>query len=81
MIPRSTSVLVKRSPPKIPNRGSAAKYTADAPVMADSNSSQPKPPLPVLGSMSKRFDGKDENKSQQLLNQSVCCLFIPSSSL
>ncbi|TIA69484.1 hypothetical protein E3P77_03544 [Wallemia ichthyophaga] len=70
MIPRSTSVLVKRSPPKIPNRGSAAKYTADAPVMADSNSSQPKPPLPVLGSMSKRFDGKDENKSQQLLNQS-----------
>lgn len=72
MIPRSTSVIVKRSPPKIANRGTAAKYIADAPLLSanDSNplSNMPKPPL---ASMSKRFDGKDDSRPQQQLMQSV----------
>lgn len=82
MIPRSTSVIVKRSPPKIANRGTAAKYIADAPLLS-ANESNPLSniPKPPLASMSKRFDGKDDSRPQQQLMQSVSAfelnLFTP----
>ncbi|TIA85597.1 hypothetical protein E3P99_03939 [Wallemia hederae] len=72
MIPRSTSVIVKRSPPRIPNRGTAAKYITEAATIssADSTATQFGQPMPALSTMSKRFDRKDDGKSQPLINQS-----------
>lgn len=82
MIPRSTSVIVKRSPPRIPNRGTAAKYAAEALISLNNINNNEQPTPNTLSSntfrptLSMRFDGKPQphqqsNQHQQLLqNQS-----------
>ena len=54
VIPRSSTIIVKRVPAARPGRGKAAYYTAGVPGGAGADKPGWK------GSMSKRFDGKEE---------------------
>ncbi|KAF8327187.1 DWNN domain-containing protein [Cantharellus anzutake] len=68
IIPRSSSVVAKRMPASKPGKGRAANYTAGKIAQStDRRNDQPQPtPMATswrrtnIGSMSKRFDGKDE---------------------
>jgi protein MPE1 len=72
IIPRSSSVIVRRLPSSRPGKGKAAMYIAgvgNAPAPAASDPSQ-RHVGPIgnslswhKGSMSKRFDGKEESPS------------------
>ena len=55
IIPRSSSVIVKRLPAARPGKGKASMYLAGTPQSLPSSE-----PAYHKGAMSKRFDGKDE---------------------
>src|SRR4051794_17185805 len=71
IIPRSSSVIVKRLPASRPGKGKAAMYIGTAGAVAQSSEPLQRPGGPSnaavwhKGAISKRFDGKDEFSSSK----------------
>ena len=70
IIPRSSSVIVKRMPAARPGKGRAAYYIASVTDLSSKDRQHANPGAPGAmwkagGTMSKRFDGKDDSKYRQ----------------
>jgi len=89
IIPRSSSVVVKRLPAARAGKGKASMYVSGASSGPTGQDSGPKsgpsslPPTWNKGAMSKRFDGKDEatkTSSVSLFSLTRCQLIPPQST-